>query len=144
MIVFNKASQELRESQMKDDNLLPYFQYLEDGKLPINEQNACRVVLESEKMEVIDGVLHHDSAANQLQWCVVVPTELRQSSISEAHAGLFSGHLSERKVYDRLRHRFGWRGMRADVRRFCRGCLNCVSHRKPGRVLHPHYSQYQW
>ena len=61
-----KASQELRESQMKDDDLLPYFQYLEEGKLPENEQNARRVVLESEKMEVIDGVLHHDSAADQL------------------------------------------------------------------------------
>ena len=122
---------------MKDDDLLPYFQYLEDGKLPENEQNARRVVLESEKMEVMDGVLHHDSAADQLQWCIVVPTELRPSLISEAHAGLFSGHLSERKVYDRLHHRFWWRGMRADVRRFCRGYLNCVSRRGPGQALHP-------
>ena len=47
-----KASQELHESQMKDK----YFQYLEDGKLPENEQNAHRVVLEGEKVEVIKSL----------------------------------------------------------------------------------------
>ena len=75
-ICIQKASQELRESQMKHDNLLPYFQYMEDGKLPEIERNARRVMLEGEKMEVINGVLHHDSAADQLQWCVVVPTDV--------------------------------------------------------------------
>ena len=40
--------------------------------------------------------------------------ELQQNLISEAHASLFSGQLSERKVYDRLRRRFWWQGMRAD------------------------------
>ena len=88
-------------------------------------------------MEVIDGVLQHDSAADQLQWCIAVPKELQQDLIAEAHASLFSGHLSERKVYDRLRRRFWWQGMRADVRRFCRGCLNCVSRRGPGRAVRP-------
>ena len=88
-----RASQEIRELQLKDNDLLPYFQYLEEGKLPEDERNARRIVLESEKMEVIDGVLHHDNAADQLQWCIVVPNELRQTLMSEAHAGLFSGHL---------------------------------------------------
>jgi hypothetical protein len=132
-----KASHEIHELQIDDIDLLPYFQYLEEGKLPENERDARRIVLESEKMEVIDGVLRHDSAADQLQWCVAVPKELRQDLISEAHASLFSGHLSEREVYDRLRRRFWWQGMRADIRRFCRGCLNCASRRGPGRAVHP-------
>lgn len=101
-----QASHEICELQIKDIDLLPYFQYLEEGKLPENERDARRIVLESEKMEVIDGVLRHDSAADRLQWCVAVPKELRQDLISETHASLFSGHLSERKVYDRLRRRF--------------------------------------
>ena len=38
-----KASQEIRELQMKDNDLLPFFQYLETGKLPVNEQSCARV-----------------------------------------------------------------------------------------------------
>ena len=98
------------------------------------------VLYSSEKMEVIDWVLRHDSAADQLQWCIAVPIELQQDLIAEAHASLFSGHLSEQKVYDRLRRWFWWQGMWADVRRFCRECLNCVSRREQ---CTPHCSQYQ-
>ena len=125
-----KVSHEIRELQIKDNDLLPYFQYLEEGKLPENERDARRIVFESEKMEVIDGVLRHDSVADQLQWCIAVPKELRQDMIAEAHTSLYSGHLFKRKVYDRLHRRFWWHGMWADVSRFCRGCLNCVSHRE--------------
>ena len=133
-----KASQEIRELQMGDNDLLPYFQYLEEGKLPTCEQDARKIVMESEKLEVLDGVLHHDNAANPLQWCIAVPKDLRQMLLSEAHAGLYSGHLSERKIYDRLRRHYWWHGMQADVRRFCRGCLRCVSRRGPGRAVRPH------
>ena len=62
---------------------------------------------------------------------------MKQNLLSEAHAGLFSGHLSERKIYDRLRRQYWWRGMRTDVRRFCRSCISCVSRRGPGRAVRP-------
>ena len=54
----------------------------------------------SEKIEVIDRILHHDNAADQLQWCIAVPNKLRQALMSKVHTGLFSGHLSEWKVYN--------------------------------------------
>ena len=68
---------------------------------------------------------------------VIVPKHLRHTSLTEAHSAIFSGHLSERKVYDRLRRNYWWHGMRADVRQFCRGCLNCASHKGPGRAIRP-------
>ena len=34
-----------------------------------------------------------------------------ETLIAEAHAGLFSGHLSEWKVYDQLHRQFWWHGM---------------------------------
>lgn len=58
-----------------------------------------------------------------------------------ARSSLWSGHLAEKKVYDRLRRYYWWKGIRSDVRRFCRGCLACVT-KKGGRSpprppLHP-------
>ena len=132
-----KASREIRELQLKDTTLTPYFQYLEEHKLPTSETESRRIVLECEKLEVIDGILHHDNPVDSSQWCVVVPSDLRPLLLSEAHSSIFSGHFSERKIYERLRRQYWWRGMRADVRRFCRACITCASRKGPGRAVRP-------
>ena len=33
--------------------------------------------------------------------------------------------------------KYWWKGMQADVRRYCRSCLICASRKGPGRALHP-------
>ena len=66
-----------------------------------------------------------------------MPTALRQQLLQEAHAGVFSGHFSEKKVYDKILCHYWWYGLRADVRRFCRSCLNCATRKGPGRPVHP-------
>ena len=132
-----KAAREIRELQLKDTTLTPYFRYLEEQKLPTSETESRRIVLECEKLEVIDGVLHRDNPVDSSQWCVVVPSDLRQKLLTEAHSSVFSGHFSERKIYERLRRQYWWWGMRADVRRFCRGCISCVSRKGPGRAVRP-------
>ena len=62
-----------RALQEDDVELLHYFQYLEDKTVPVNERDARRIVLECEKIEVIEGVLHHKDTAVPARWCVVVP-----------------------------------------------------------------------
>ena len=132
-----KASQEIRALQMEDLDLLPYFQYIEVKAVPTDEREARRLVLECEKMNVIEGVLHHEDAADPAKWCIIVPKQLRETILAKAHSAVFSGHLSEWKVYDRLPCYYWWRGMRADVRHFCWGCLACASHKGPGRGVRP-------
>ena len=68
-----------------------------------------------------------------------VPKELRSQLLEEAHAaaGLYAGHLSEQKVYNKIRRLYWWPGLRRDVRQFCRSCLNCVSRRSPGHQHRP-------
>ena len=132
-----QASREIRELQLRDTTLTPYFHYLERQKLPTSETESRRIVLECEKLEVIDGVLHHDNPVDFSQWCIVVPGDLRQTLLAEFHSSVFSGHFSERKIYERLRRRYWWSGMRSDVRRFCRACISCASRRGPGRAVRP-------
>ena len=132
-----KAVRDIRELQLKDTTVTPYFQYLEEHKLPTSETESRRIVLECEKFEVIDGVLYHDNPVDSSQWCVVVPSDIRQTLLAESHSSVFSGHFSERKIYERLRRRYWWRGMRSDVRRFCRSCISCASRKGPGRAVRP-------
>ena len=105
----------LGELQWADPSLVPMLQYLKDGLLPEDEQAARKILFGSKQYELIDGVLYFENPAYPERWCVVVPHELRDELIREAHGGCFAGHLSEKKVYNRLRRYAWWRGMRADV-----------------------------
>ena len=40
-------------------------------------RDSKRLVLECEKIEVIDGVLYHEDAADSARWCVIVSKHLR-------------------------------------------------------------------
>ena len=105
---------EIRELQLKDPELAVYITYLEQKVLPENDSVAKRIVLESKRMELIDGVLHREDVVDSIRWCVVVPCELRSDLLKEAHSCVFAGHFSERKVYDWLRQSYWWHGMRSD------------------------------
>ena len=122
--------EEISRYQMEDD-LSTMISYLREGSLP-EEERKTRIVLESKHFEVVEDVLYHESPAFPGHWCVVVPTKLRVPLLEEAHKGRFAGHLSDRKVYDRLRRRVWWKGMKSNVVAFCRACLVCAS-RKGGR-----------
>ena len=88
---------------------MTYIKYLD--YLPTDESAAIRLVLESMVFEIIDGVLHCESPTvpgRYSRWCVFVPPELRSELLTEAHDGIFAGHFSELKVYDKLRRLYWW------------------------------------
>jgi len=93
--------------------------------------------MESEHHEVIQGVLHFEPVAFPGHLCVVVPKGLGPAVLQEAHAVCFAGHFAAKKVCDCLCRYYWWKGMRADVQSFCRGCLVCASRKGPGRPLRP-------
>ena len=128
---------DIRDLQEKDPDLVPLVWYLKKGELPTEEEISERIVLESARYDLIDGVLHSENPSTPGRWCIVVPRDLRPSLLEEAHAGCYAGHFSEKKVYDRLRRYYWWKGMRSDVRRFCRGCLPCAAKKGPGRSTCP-------
>ena len=130
-------SKQIHKLQMEDIDLQPHLKYHTHGVLPENPKLAKKIVMESQHYEIIDGVLHHESPNYPGHWCIVVPQQLRPQLLHEAHAGCFSGHFSERKVYDKIRRNYWWYGLRRDIRKFCRACLNCVSRRGPGHASRP-------
>ena len=116
---------DIKQEQWSDSDLLPLIEYLEIGKLPVDEQISKKIVAESPKFDLIDGVLYFEYPSSRDPWYIVVPKHLRQT-LEESHSGQFAGHFAE-KVYDCLRHYYWWKGTRSDVGRHCRGCLTCVT-----------------
>ena len=94
---------EAREMQLKDPL---YLSYLECRSLPDDDRVAKRIVLESRRMEITDGVLYREDVSKSGRWYIVVPEPLRQELLAENHSATYAGHLSERKVYNCLRRTY--------------------------------------
>ena len=122
---------------MENIDLRPYMQNHSHGLLPEDQKVARKIVLESQHYQRINGFLHHENPNQPGRWCVVVPTKLRSQLLTEAHAGCFGGHFSEKKVDDEIRPKYWWYGLRRDVRKFYRSCLSCDTRQGPGHSNRP-------
>jgi hypothetical protein len=73
----------------------------------------------------------------------VVPcdAELRKSIIDEAHQIRYTVHLGNNKMYQDMKKKFWWRGMKRDIAKYVAQCHSCqlvkVEHQKPVGLLKP-------
>ena len=56
---------------------------------------------------------------------LVVPSELREKVMYDAHCMPSSGHLGVDKAYDRVAREYYWKGMYYDVNNYVRECEQC-------------------
>ena len=128
---------DIGQLQRQDSHLLPWFNYIENDKLPTEETLVRRLVMEQDWFEIVDGVLYTHNPAKSEQLRLVVPQCLQLNLLKEYHDGRFAGHFAERKLYATISRQYWWKGMRAYVCRFCRSCLVCASRKGTGRKTRP-------
>ena len=67
--------------------------------------------------------------------------ELKEEILVEAHNSPFSIHPGSTKMYQDLKQKFWWNGMKRDVVEFVAKCLTCqkvkIEHQRVGGLLHP-------
>ncbi|KAL0192088.1 hypothetical protein M9458_010384, partial [Cirrhinus mrigala] len=56
---------------------------------------------------------------------LVVPRTKTETILELAHSHPMAGHLGAANTIQRIRDRFHWPGLKADVKGFCRACLTC-------------------
>ena len=90
-----------------------------------------------------EGWTIHADGSLRYRGRVVVPqlTDLREEILKEFHCSRFAVHPSGTKMYQDLRRRYYWSGMKRHVGDFVRQCLTCqqvkVEHQKPTGLLQP-------
>jgi len=65
---------------------------------------------------------------------LAIPETLRQRVMTNAHAGVMSGHLGIHRTQERIIASFWWPGMSGDITRFCHSCDICQKTISKGRV----------
>ncbi len=125
---------DLGTRQRDDPELRQVIDFVLEGTLPGDEKKARELALAKALYEVVDGVLYRAQPDKSLR--IIPPEKDRQKLFLEAHAGVFGAHLKDAKVHGELGRHYWWPGMRADIIRWCRGCLTCVT-RQAGRCVKP-------
>ena len=93
----NAKEVEWSQLQRQDNEIGAIITYLESGDLPIDKKHMRKMMFIGNQFTILDGTLYHTQPDGRLQ--LAVPTTVRNQLIREAHAGMFSGHLLEAKVY---------------------------------------------
>ena len=79
-----------------------------------------------------------------VRWRLVLPEKFREVVLKELHGGRASGHLDIIKTLAKVKLRYYWPGMTADVRSFLRRCEVCGRRKSPAKRRVPLATVQSW
>jgi hypothetical protein len=114
-------------AQRKDPEILPFILYLEDKKLP-DDNNLSRKILNTIKeYEMRNKVIYRLSKVNKrIIPCIWVPRSLRKEVLLEFHDSIWSGaHMGSAKTLDKIRQKYFFSEMKKYTDLWCKTCPIC-------------------
>ena len=106
-------------------------QYLQDNKLPDQEEKARELTLSKAQYEVIENHIEPDKTLR-----IIPPTADRRGLFDMAHGGVLGGHPHTAKIHSQLSKHYWWPRMRANIEAWTKSCQICAT-RNVGRPVHP-------
>ncbi|KAK8609334.1 hypothetical protein V6N13_061783 [Hibiscus sabdariffa] len=122
---------EIRAKQLQDSSLLPVIKQVEQGTIEVYSIDQ-------------DGVLCFRG-----RYCVPNDDQLKQTILREAHSSPYAMHPGGDKMYQNLKERYRWAGMKKDISDYVARCLTCqqvkAEHQHPSGLLQPiRIPEWKW
>jgi hypothetical protein len=115
--------QDIRKGQKDDEKINEIQQLIIDGKSPDFREDAEGVVWFKDTL------------------CVPDITSIRELILKEAHETAYSIHPGSEKMYQDLKKRFWWYGMKREIAGYVARCDSCqgikAEHQRPAGLLQP-------
>jgi hypothetical protein len=115
--------QDIRRGQLTDEKIVEYKKLIKLGKVPKFREDEQETVWFKNKI------------------CVPKIKELRETILKEAHDSAYSIHPGSTKMYQDLKQRYWWYGMKKDVPAHVALCDTCqrvkAEYQKPAGLLQP-------
>ncbi len=147
------SSEALRKAQMEDEIVGWFVQLKERGEnrpewkevshLPKSHKTYWSVW---KQLVVKEGLLYRQwesDAGDSMRLRLVLPKQFREEVLGELHGGHLSGHLGVHKTMAKVKYRYFWPGMSADIRSFLRSCNLCAKRKSPARKRRAPLQQYR-
>ena len=115
------------EQQRQDKELDQLIRYLQHKELPAEEQAVQQVLrMDKKGFVLVGGVLYYEGDGADGRR-LVVPRHLQQRLLDEQHDGVFASHFAYKKMQQKLKKYYYWKGMSSDIMRKCESCVDCAS-----------------
>jgi hypothetical protein len=123
--------QDIRKGQKDDEKNNEIRQLIINGKSPDFHEDAEGVVWFNDRL------------------CVLDIKSIRELILKEAHETAYSIHPSSEKMYQDLKKRFWWYGMKREIAEYVSRCDSCqrimAEHQRPAGLLQPlQIPQWKW
>ncbi|GJW61076.1 reverse transcriptase domain-containing protein [Tanacetum coccineum] len=134
------ANQVLGTYVAKEENMIKYLEkvkslvseYLKDGTLPGDRNEASKLRIKARQYELMEGILYRRSFLKP--WLRYVGPLQANYMIREIHEGSYSMYAGPRSVVAKaMRLGYYWPTMHRDVRDMIRTCNDCQIHRPVSR-----------
>ena len=131
------TAEEFAKAQRQDNDLLPYFKWIEDGELPDEKKTAKKIMTESVHFAVDETKkvlvrLFNDKDGNVIIRKWVVPLIFKKLVLGLYHDATWSGaHLGRNKTYKRIEQNFYFENMRKYIAIYMKSCHVCQRIKNP-------------
>ncbi|GBM51914.1 hypothetical protein AVEN_2901-1 [Araneus ventricosus] len=131
---------DIQKAQLEDPDIRPIL----EKKLKLADRPSRQEIAQEnpatkrywalwDSLHLKDGVLYRkweNDDGSSCQWQLILPRSRIQEVLQETHDSSSGGHFGIMKTLRRIRERFYWDRLRADVEKWCRECQICRARKR--------------
>ncbi|GFX82107.1 retrovirus-related Pol polyprotein from transposon 412 [Trichonephila clavipes] len=131
------SDEKVREDQMADPDIKPLIEFMESSSNKPSWQDISAYSPTTKQywalwnsLHLRNGVLYRKFESEDgktFRWQLVLPRSRIPEVLKELHGSPTGGHFGVMKTLHRVRERFFWGKVRADVEQWCKSCDACAA-----------------
>ncbi|GFY29442.1 retrovirus-related Pol polyprotein from transposon 412 [Trichonephila clavipes] len=135
------SDEKVREDQMADPDIKPLIEFMESSSNKPSWQGISPYSPTTKQywalwnsLHLRNGVLYRKFESEDgktFRWQLVLPRSRIPEVLKELHGSPTGGHFGVMKTLHRVRERFFWGKVRADVEQWCKSCDACSARKGP-------------
>ncbi|GFY27539.1 hypothetical protein TNCV_2071571 [Trichonephila clavipes] len=135
------SDEKVREDQMADPDIKPLIEFMESSSNKQSWQDISAYSPTTKQywalwnsLHLRNGVLYRKFESEDgktFRWQLVLPRSRIPEVLKELHGSPTGGHFGVMKTLHRVRERFCWGKVRADVEQWCKSCDACSARKGP-------------
>ncbi|GFY07046.1 retrovirus-related Pol polyprotein from transposon 412 [Trichonephila clavipes] len=135
------SDEKVREDQMADPDIKPLIEFMESSSNKPSWQDISAYSPTTKQywalwnsLHLRNGVLYRKFESEDgktFRWQLVLPRSRIPEVLKELHGSPTGGHFGVMKTLHRVRERFFWGKVRADVEQWCKSCDSCSTRKGP-------------
>ncbi|GFX69136.1 retrovirus-related Pol polyprotein from transposon 412 [Trichonephila clavipes] len=135
------SDEKVREDQMADPDIKPLIEFMESSSNKPSWQDISAYSPTTKQywalwnsLHLRNGVLYRKFESEDgktFRWQLVLPQSRIPEVLKELHGSPTGGHFGVMKTLHRVRERFFWGKVRADVEQWCKSCDACSARKGP-------------